>query len=149
MCKEKRKDLVSTNDEGFTLFELLIVICILSLLVTFVAPQALKTLRNARISIAHQEVIELQSYVERFAVDVGRLPRTDEGLLALEKPPADAENWQGPYVKAGTAERDPWNHNWIYRQPSVRPGDREYDLCSPGPSGKGSEPGDEQTICNP
>jgi len=127
----------------------LIVITIMGLMVGVVAPRALKTLTYAKTKIVKQEISELQSYIDRFALDVGRVPTDKEGLAALIKASPDAENWQGPYLKSGTGERDPWGHKWIYRQPSVRAGDRDYDLCSPGPFGSGSEPGDDKSICNP
>jgi general secretion pathway protein G len=137
------------RDEGFTLLELLVVIAILGLLVAFVAPQALKTLGYAKTSIAKQEITEFGTYLERFAVDVGRYPTTEEGIQALVEKPSDVDNWSGPYIKGTASQKDPWSHAWIYRNPSVRSGQRDYDFCSPGPSGKGAEPGDSEAICNP
>jgi general secretion pathway protein G len=80
---------------------------------------------------------------------MGRLPISQEGVESLIKPPLEAENWQGPYVKAVSAQKDPWGHDRIYRQPSVRSGDRDYDPCSGAPTCRGSEPGDGESICNP
>jgi general secretion pathway protein G len=137
------------RDAGFTLLELLVVIAILGLLVAFVAPQALKTLGYAKSSIAKQEITEFGSYFERYALDVGRYPTTEEGIAALTEKPSDVDNWNGPYIKGGAAQKDPWNHPWIYRSPSTRPGQRDYDFCSPGPTGKGTEPGEGDVICNP
>jgi general secretion pathway protein G len=137
------------SESGFTLLELLVVIAILGLLVAFVAPQALKTLGFAKTSIAKQEITEFGSYLERFALDVGRYPTTEEGIAALTEKPSDVENWNGPYIKGSAAQKDPWNHPWIYRSPSTRPGQRDYDFCSPGPQGKGTEPGEADVICNP
>jgi len=137
------------NDAGFTLLELLVVIAILGLLVAFVAPQALKTLGSAKTSIAKQEITEFGSYLERFALDVGRYPTTEEGVAALTDKPADVDNWSGPYIKGSSSQKDPWNHPWIYRSPSSRPGQRDYDFCSAGPQGKGTEPGENDVICNP
>jgi len=149
MPKQMTERSESASESGFTLLEMLIAITIMALLAAVVTPRAFDTLTNAKTRIAQQEVGELGTYVERFALDVGRLPTDEEGLAALNKRPLDAENWQGPYIREGTGERDPWGHNWIYRQPSIRPGERHYDLCSPGPLGNGSEPGDGKTICNP
>jgi general secretion pathway protein G len=136
------------RDDGFTLLELLVVILILGMLVSFVAPQAMKTLANARTSVAKQEITEFDSYLERFVLDAGRYPSTEEGLAALSERPPEAENWSGPYIKGSVGQKDPWGHPWIFRSPSMRAGQRNYDLCSAGPSGKGKEPGDEMTICN-
>ncbi len=139
----------AAGDEGFTLLELLVVILILGMLVSFVAPQAMRTLANARVSVAREEITDFGSYLERFALDVGRYPTTEEGLAALIEKPSEANNWSGPYVKGAAAPKDPWGHAWIFRSPSRRAGGRDYDLCSPGPAGTGTEPGDDKTICNP
>lgn len=43
----------------------------------------------------------LHTVVERFKTDVGRYPRTDEGLAILADPPADEATrarWRGPYL---------------------------------------------------
>jgi len=147
--KSAARPAAAPNDAGFTLLELLVVIAILGLLVAFVAPQALKTLGYAKTSIAKQEITEFGSYLERFALDVGRYPTTEEGIAALTDKPSDVENWSGPYIKGSSSQKDPWNHPWIYRSPSARPGQRDYDFCSAGPSGKGTEPGENDVICNP
>ncbi len=136
-------------DDGFTLLELLVVIVILGMLVSFVAPQAMRTLASARVSVAREEITDFSSYLERFALDVGRYPTTEEGIAALAAKPSEASNWSGPYIKGSVEQKDPWGHPWIFRSPSTRGGAREYDLCSAGPSGTGTEPGDEKTICNP
>jgi len=140
---------VEPKDAGFTLLELLVVIAILGLLVAFVAPQTLKILGNSKIKLARQEITEFGSNLELFHLDVGRFPTTEEGVAALVEKPADVDNWSGPYIKGAASQKDPWDHPWIYRSPSTRPGQRDYDFCSAGPTGKGAEPGDSETICNP
>jgi general secretion pathway protein G len=137
------------GDEGFTLLELLVVILILGMLVSFVAPQAMKTLASARVSVAREEITDFSSYLERFALDVGRYPTTEEGMAALTEKPPEASNWSGPYIRGSVEQKDPWGHPWIFRSPSRRAGARDYDLCSAGPSGTGTKPGDDKTICNP
>jgi general secretion pathway protein G len=137
------------RDAGFTILELLVVITILSLLVAVVAPHALKILGSAKAKLVRQEITEFGSNLDRFYLDVGRFPTVEEGIAALVDKPGDVENWEGPYIKGSASQKDPWNHPWIYRSPSSRPGQRDYDFCSAGPTGRGTEPGDGETICNP
>jgi len=140
-------DRTALPDSGFTLLELLVVIAILGLLVAFVAPAVLKQFGGARIKVAHQQIERIGSVLDIYKLDVGSYPTTDQGLAALSEKPSDVETWNGPYIKGEKAPSDPWNHAWIYRQPSNRQG-KEFDLCSPGPDGKGTEPGEGDTICN-
>jgi general secretion pathway protein G len=131
------------DDSGFTLLELLVVIAILGLLIGLVAPAALRQLGNARVSVARQSIERIGSVLDMYKLDAGSYPTTEQGLRALVEQPTGVTTWNGPYVK-GNVPVDPWNHQYVYRDPSSRPG-RDFDLCSEGPSGTG---GDSE-ICNP
>ncbi len=135
----------SSSDQGFTLLELLVVIVILGLLIGLVAPAVLRQLGSARNSIAHQSIARLGSVLDLYKLDVGSYPSTDQGLDALVERPGDTANWNGPYLKDKAMLLDPWNHAYVYRDPSSRSG-HDYDLCSLGESG--TTTGDT-TICNP
>jgi general secretion pathway protein G len=130
------------DESGFTLLELLVVIAILGLLIGLVAPAALRQLGNARVSVARQSIERIGSVLDMYKLDVGSYPSTDQGLRALVEQPTGVTTWNGPYVK-GNVPVDPWNHQYVYRDPSNRQG-HDFDLCSEGPSGTGGS--DE--ICN-
>lgn len=130
------------NSRGFTLLELLVVIAILGLLIGLVAPAALRQLGNARVSVAKQSIERISSVLDMYKLDAGTYPSTEEGLRALVEQPAGVATWNGPYVK-GSVPVDPWNHQYVYRDPSSRP-NHDFDLCSEGPSGTGGD----QEICN-
>jgi general secretion pathway protein G len=130
------------NESGFTLLELLVVIAILGLLIGLVAPAVLRQLGNARTSVARQSIERIDSILDLYKLDVGSYPTTDQGLHALVDQPTGVTTWNGPYVK-GTVPVDPWNHQYVYRNPSTR-ARHEFDLCSEGPNGTGGD----QEICN-
>jgi general secretion pathway protein G len=132
------------DNAGFTLLELLVVIAILGLLIGLVAPAVLRQLGNARTSVAHQSIERMSSILDMYKLDVGSYPTTEEGLEALVQQPTDVPNWNGPYLKGDKSPLDAWNHPYVYRFPSDRPG-HDYDLCSKGPSGTAT--GDAM-ICN-
>ncbi len=135
------------SEAGFTLLELLVVIAILGLLVAFVAPAALRQLGGAKKSVAHQQIERIGTVLEMYKLDVGTYPTTEQGLAALVTKPSDVENWNGPYLQSSLSPKDPWDHPWIYTDPSNRSG-HDYDLCSAGPDGKGTGPGEGDAICN-
>ncbi len=137
-----------SDDQGFTLLELLVVIAILGLLIGLVAPAALRQLGGARVSVAKQAIERIGSVLDLYRLDVGSYPSTEDGLQALVSKPSDANNWNGPYFKDGNLPLDPWNHPFVYRNPSNRPS-HDYDLCSAGQSGTAADPGQQGAICNP
>ncbi len=130
------------DERGFTLLELLVVIAILGLLIGLVAPAALRQLGSARTSVAKQSIERISSIIDIYTLDVGSYPTTDQGLRALVEQPTGVAAWSGPYVKSGVPV-DPWNHPYVYREPSSRAG-HDFDLCSNGPSGNGGN----DMICN-
>lgn len=134
------------RQSGFTLLEILVVVAILGLLVFLVAPAALRQLGGARTSIAKQSIERLASVLDLYKLDVGSYPSSEDGMAALNAKPASAAGWNGPYLKGDAQPLDPWNHPYLYRNPSNRRG-REYDLCSRGQSGTASDEANG-LICN-
>lgn len=81
----------------------------------------------------------LPPVIEQFRKDVGRIPTTREGLLALTRAPVGEEaKWHGPYVDPPNVPLDPWGHPYQYRAPAAKSG-ADYDLWSYGPDGIQSE----------
>ncbi|MBV9248248.1 MAG: type II secretion system major pseudopilin GspG [Acetobacteraceae bacterium] len=134
----------ASQDRGFTLLEILVVIAILGLLIGLVAPAALRQLGSARTSVARQSIERIGGVLDLYKLDVGSYPSTADGLRALIERPSDVATWNGPYLKGDQVPVDPWNHPYVYQNPSTRNG-REYDLCSQGPSANANA---AEMICN-
>lgn len=133
-----------SDQRGFTLLEILVVIAILGLLIGLVAPAALRQLGGARLSVAKQSIERIGSVLDMYKLDVGTYPTGEQGLRALVEKPTGVNAWSGPYVK-GDVPADPWNHAYSYKAPSSRT-NHDYDLCSAGPSGNANA---ADQICNP
>jgi len=118
-----------TDEAGYTLMELLVVLAILGLLAAIATPMVLHYLDSAKVSTAKTEVSNLAAGLDLFKYDVGRYPTTEEGLQALVVAPEGADNWNGPYVKKTTKLNDPWGHPYNYRFPGTH---AEFDLYSYG-----------------
>ena len=142
----KRASPDRSDDHGFTLLEILVVIAILGLLIGLVAPAALRQLGSARGSVAKQSIERIAGILDIYKLDVGSYPATSPGLQALAAQPGGAAGWNGPYIKGDGQLLDAWNHPYVYRNPSSRPG-REYDLCSRGPNATASDD-PSGLICN-
>lgn len=118
---------------GFTLVELLIVVTILGILVAAVIPRLAGRTDQARAARADADVKgNIALALDLYELDAGKYPATEQGLAALRTPPADAENWRGPYLKQEPI--DPWKHPYRYLYPGSR-NPQDYDLFSLGPDG--------------
>lgn len=127
------------REAGYTLVELLVVLAILALLVAIAAPQVIKYFSGAQIKTAHIQVEKLGGILDLYRLELGRYPTQDEGLAALVERPAQAEGWNGPYLRNRESLIDPWGRTYVYRYP----GDHgDYDLYSLGADGR--EGGDDE-----
>jgi general secretion pathway protein G len=86
--------------------------------------------------------------LDLYKLDIGDYPETEPGLQALVVKPAGVSNWNGPYLKGDSVPLDPWNHPYLYRNPSGRSG-HDYDLCSQGPGRQSADTPQDGMICNP
>jgi general secretion pathway protein G len=136
------------NKTGFTLIEILVVIVIISMLGAFVVPNVLKRVGKAKKDLAKPRMTVIESAVQRYQLDCGRLPDESEGgLEALLVAPADLEGkWDGPYLKASQL-LDPWGNPYVYvSQGQYNPGG--FDLISYGADGQEGGEGDNADIPN-
>jgi len=119
---------------AFTLIELLLVMAILIMLAVLVVPRFIGRLGKEKIRATGVDIAQIEGTLDTFEVDCGRLPTTEEGLKALLEQPANADGWQGPYLKRGVP-KDPWGAPYIYRCPGQH-NTNGYDLFSCGPDGQ-------------
>lgn len=127
----------SAGEEGFTLLELMVVIVILGILAVAVVPRFMDAPDKAKISRAKMDIEALDTAINRYRLDVGRYPGTEQGLAALVTPPSgteDAARWaKGGYIKGGRVPKDPWNNEYVYTCPGTR---GDFDITSYGADGQ-------------
>ncbi len=122
---------------GFTLMELLLVLVILGVLAALVIPKFTGRSEQAREVAARADISNIKGAIDRFEIDNGRFPTTEEGLRALLVQPANVTGWRAPYLDGGMP-RDPWGNEYQYRYPG-RYNPQGYDVWSFGPDGRESE----------
>ena len=99
---------------AYTLTEMLVVLVIIGLLAAIVGPRLFSRLDDAKARTARLQMTSLQTAVDLFRLDVGRLPSAEEGLQALVQAPAAEANWLGPYLARDAVPADPWGNPYIY-----------------------------------
>ena len=122
------------RQRGFTLIEIMVVVVILAILGTLVAPQILGRIDEARITKAREDLKLYESALDLYRMDNFRYPTSEQGLDALVHRPNDPnlKNWRTDgYVKQ--LVKDPWGHDYVYVVPGT--GGAAYDLMSFGADG--------------
>ena len=124
----------SNKQQGFTLIEIIVVVVIIGILATFVAPKFMGKTDDARIVKARNDIKALESALDLYKLDNYTYPTTDQGLDALINPPTSdpvPPNWQkGGYIKK--LEKDPWQREYLYLSPGEH---GEVDIYSLGADG--------------
>ena len=133
------------RENGFTLVELLVVLVILGLLVALAAPRVMKYLGSARSDTARIQIEKLSGVLDLYRLEVGHYPTDQEGLRALVEKPAQADSWNGPYLKTAESIVDPWGAPYVYRSPGQH---GEFDLYTLGADGKEGGDGADRDIVN-
>ena len=128
------------RQSGFTLVELLIVMVILGLLASLVAPQMFGKVASSKIKVAKTQISLISTAIDTYMLDVGELP-TELGELTK----SSAAGWDGPYLK-GEVPLDPWGNAYVLK---AEPGNFKYTIVSYGPDGKEGGEGDDADISGP
>ena len=118
---------------GFTLIELMIVVIIIAALAAMIVPRLSGRADQAKVAIAQSDInANLATALKLYQLDNGNFPTTEQGLNALIAKPADASNWNGPYIEKNPI--DPWGNAYKYKYPGVN-NKSTYDLYSVGKDG--------------
>lgn len=133
------RPLRSPRVEGFTLIELLIVIVILGLLMSLVAPAMFSKVGSSQKKTASAQMQMLSTALDTFRLDVGNYPDSLAELRVSTKP-----GWDGPYLPR-ELPMDPWGNPYVYAPSSTDP-TRPFALKSYGKDGREGGDGDNEDI---
>ena len=117
---------------------MLVVVTIIGLFIALVGPKLWSHVDEAKITAARTQIDNFQAALGAYKLDTGTFPTTEQGLIALRIKPADAPQWNGPYLPKDVP-KDPWGVDYIYRFPGEHGGDEPDIICM----GADRQPGGE------
>ena len=120
--------MVKKRYDGFTLIELLIVIVILGLLMSLVAPTMFSKVDSTKVKTARAQMQMIETALDTYRLDMNEYPETLAKLLN-----SDADGWDGPYMPK-KIPNDPWGNPYNYT--STAQSGLPYELFSMGKDGK-------------
>ena len=119
---------------GFSLIEVMIVVVILAILATLLAPRVMGRTDDAKRAAAKAQIKNIESALQLYKLDNGVYPSNEQGLKALAQKPASgpqAANWRaGGYL--AKVPSDPWGHLYGYSSPSAQ---GDFEIVSFGADG--------------
>lgn len=131
----------TSKQSGFSLIEILVVLVIMGLLISVVAPMVLNRADEARIQKVYADFKSIETALKIYRLDNYNYPTTEQGLQALIKPsslsPLPRNFKEGGYL--AEIPVDPWGRPYLYLSPGENSQVDIYTLGADGISG-----GDDQ-----
>lgn len=122
------------KQQGFSLIEILVVLVIMGLLVSIIAPNVLGRADEARVQKVFADFSAIETALRMYRLDNYGLPSSEQGLRALVERPTLAPvpaNWKSDgYLES--LPIDPWGNPYLYLNPGTQ---GEYDIFSYGADG--------------
>jgi len=110
-------DRLRRSESGFTLIELMVVILIIGLLATIVVQNLGGAVDKSKRIKAEADISAFKTALDRYYLDNGSYPTTDQGLQALVTSPSTGKV-PVDYPDGGYIEKipsDPWNNPYVYQ----------------------------------
>ncbi len=135
------------NNNGFSFIELMVVVVILGILATYIAPRFMDKADDAKIVKAKIDIASIDTSLKMYKLDNGFYPTTEQGLAALiEKPGTEPVplNWNDKgYFEKRKVPKDPWSREYLYFSPGIHD---DFDITSYGADGATGGTGKNQDI---
>jgi general secretion pathway protein G len=128
----------NNSKQAFTIIELMVVITIIGILASLVAPKFIGKLETAKVKTTKAQLEMFSTALDSFNLDTGRYPSDSEGLAVLWTKRKDIRGYDGPYLPKPVTS-DAWGNPYIYKKTSDEHG---FDILSYAKDGK--EGGDEK-----
>jgi general secretion pathway protein G len=138
---------IKAGQGGFSLVEILVVLVIMGLLISVVAPTVLNRADEARVQKVQADFKSIETALKIYRLDNYVYPTTEQGLEALVEPSSldpEPRNFKaGGYLQE--VPMDPWGRPYLYMSPGEH---SEVDIYSLGADGLSGGEGQNADIGN-
>lgn len=107
-----------SNNQGFSLIEILVALTLLGIAGTFVAGKIFDQLEAGKRDAAKSQIAILKGAVQDFRRRCGFYPSSEDGLMALVQAPTSRECRNYPpegFLEDGVVPLDPWEYDFVYK----------------------------------
>lgn len=133
---------------AFTIVEIIVVIVIIGILATLIAPRLLSRVGQARTTAAQSKAQTLATAVQSYILDCGSLPSGATLDILMNRPgDVDASAWKGPYLQNTDQLLDPWGKPFVLIVPGKK--NVDFDIVSYGADGQPGGEGDNADVTAP
>ena len=122
---------------GFTLIEIMVVVAIIGLLATLVAPNVMKYLRRSKITVTEAKIKNLKQPISQYQMVHSKLPESLDELMS-----EDEMNLNEAYIESREEILDAWGNEITFERIS----NSKYDLISLGADGVEGGDADDKDI---
>ena len=122
---------------GFTLIEIMVVVAIIGLLATLMAPKVMNALRRSKVTVTQAKLKGLKQPIQSYQMIHSKIPESLDELLT-----EDEMNMNEAYLESREDFTDAWGNEFQYERMS----NTKYDLISLGADGIEGGEADEQDI---
>ena len=121
----------SRRAAGFTLIEVLVVLAIIGILISMVAPNVLGRVDQAKQQKVFSDFKAIQTALTLYRLDNHSYPPSDAGLQSLVSSAGSGRNFrEGGYLTE--VPKDPWGNGYLYLFPGQH---GDFDLYTMGADG--------------
>ena len=135
------------RQRGFSLIEILVVLVIMGLLISVVAPTVLNSADDARVQKVQADFKAIATALKIYRLDNFVYPSTEQGLVALIEPSTLVPEPRN-FKDCGYLQEmplDPWGREYLYLSPGEN---SEVDLFSYGADGLPGGEGQNKDLGN-
>lgn len=123
------------NSRGFSLIEIMVVLVIMGLLASIVAPNVMEALSGSKAQKVQADFANIETALKMYKLDNFVYPSSEQGLEALVSRPTSSpepKNWRkGGYLPEMPV--DPWGNDYLYLSPSDS--GKPYEIYTLGADG--------------
>lgn len=136
------------QQRGFSLIEIMVVIVIMGLLLSYVAPKVFQNVEKAQLQKVQADFSSIKTALANYRLDNFVYPTSDQGLEALVTKPQIAPEPRG-WRSEGYLDKvpsDPWQREYLYLSPGEN--GKPYEIYTLGADGVRGGSGQDADISN-